>query len=98
MSDFASDGGSLPTGVHSAMTDLDDIDSASQMTECVGFGDPGLPCSSGKIPPESGYVTAMSDFASVADSGPNEPSLPSGVHLDMPDCADGDVCHRCRIV
>ena len=58
VSDFASDvdsesgGPSLPTGVHSDMTDFDDIDSASQMTECVGFGDPGLPCSPGKIPPE----------------------------------------------
>ena len=35
-------------------------------------------------------MTAMSDFASDVDSGPNEPSLPSGVHLDMPDCAGGD--------
>ena len=96
VSDFASDvdsesgGPSLPMGVHSDMTDYDDIDSVSQMTECVGFGDPGLPCSSGKIPPESGYVTAMSDFASVVDSEPNEPSLPSGVHLDMPDYAVSD--------
>ena len=74
MSDFASDGDSepnesggpsLPTGVHSDMTDF--VDNASQMTECVGFGDSGLPCSSGKIPPESGYVTAMSDVASVVD-------------------------------
>ena len=91
VSDFASDvdsgpgGPSLPTGVHSDMTDFDDIDSASQMTECVGFGDPGLPCS-----PEPGYVTTMSDFASVIDSEPNEPSLPPGVHLDMPDYAVSD--------
>ena len=95
VSDFASDvdsesgGPSLPMGIHSDMTDFDDIDSVSQMTECIGLGDLGLPCSSGKIPPESRYVTAMSDFASVVDSEPNEPSLPS-VHLDMPDCADSD--------
>ena len=59
MSDFASDGDpesggpSLLSGVHSDianMTDFDDIDSASQMTECVSFGDPGLACSSGKFP------------------------------------------------
>ena len=68
MSDFASDvdsesgGPSSSMGVHSDMTDFDDIDSASQMTECGGFGDPALSCSSGKYPPESGYVMAMSDF------------------------------------
>ena len=91
--DSESGGPSLPSGVHSDiadMTDFDDIDSSSQMTECVGFGDPGLPCLSRKIPPESGYVTAMSGFASVADLEPNEPSLPSGVHSDMPDYADSD--------
>ena len=31
-------------GFHSDMADIDDIDSASQVTECVGFSDPGLPC------------------------------------------------------
>ena len=80
MSDFARDGDSesggpsLLSGVHSDianMTDFDDIDSESQMTECIGFGVPGLPCSSGKIPPESGYVTMISDFASDVDSEPN---------------------------
>ena len=70
MSDFASygdsesGGPSLPTGVHSDRTDFDDIDSASQMTECVGFGDPEWPCLSGKIPPESWSQMAVSDFAS----------------------------------
>ena len=32
---------SLPSGAPLNMTYLVDIDSASQMTECVGFGDPG---------------------------------------------------------
>ena len=32
----------------------------------------------------------MSDFASDVDSEPGEPSLPSGVHLDMPYFADSD--------
>ena len=33
---------------------------------------------------------AMSDFAGDIDAEPGEPSLPSGVHLDMPDLADVD--------
>ena len=32
----------------------------------------------------------MTDFAGDDDSEPGGPSLPSGVHLVMPDCADGD--------
>ena len=89
VSDFASDvdsesgGPSLPTGVHSDMTDFDDIDSASQMTECVGFGDPGLPGLSGKIPPESGSPMEVSDWASDVDSESGGPSLPTGVHSDI---------------
>ena len=89
MSDFASDsdsesgGPSLPWGVHSDMADLDDIDSVSQLLECVGFGDLGLPCLSGKIPPESGSPMAVSDFGSEVDSESGGPSLPTGVHSDM---------------
>ena len=67
------------------MTDFDDIDSASQMTECVGFGDPGLPGLSRKIPPESGSPMEESDFASDVDSESRGPSLPTGVHSDMTD-------------
>ena len=33
---------------------------------------------------------AVSDFASDVDSEPGGPSLPSGVHLDMPYFADSD--------
>ena len=68
------------------MADFDDVDSASQVTDYVNFGEPR----SGTTSPESGYVTAMSDFAGDVDSEPDEPSLPSGVHLDMLDCADSD--------
>ena len=35
-------------------------------------------------------MMAMSDFASDVDSEPGGPSLPSGVHLVMPDLADSD--------
>ena len=52
----------------------------------MNFGKPG----SGTTSPESGCVTAMSDFASDVDSEPDEPSLPPGVHLDRPDFADSD--------
>ena len=48
---------------------------------CVGLGDPGLACSSGKIPPQSGNVMAMSNFAGDIDAELGEPSLPSGAHL-----------------
>ena len=86
VSDFASDVDSesgwpsLPSEVHSEMADFDDIDSVSQVTGCVGFGDLGLPYWSGKIPPEAGNAMAVSDFASDVDSEPGWPSLPSGVH------------------
>ena len=33
---------------------------------------------------------ATSDFTADVDLEPGEPSLPSGVHLDMPDFADSD--------
>ena len=61
----------------------------SQVPECISFGEPGSG-TSGTFSPESGIVTAMSDFAGDVDSEPGEPSLPSGVHLDMPDFADCD--------
>ena len=95
MSDLASDVDSepgeppLPSGVHLDMPDFADSDSMSHVSDCVNFGEPGLPCWSGKIPPpESGNAMAMSDFASDVDSEPGGPSLPSGVHLDMPDFVD----------
>ena len=55
------------------------------MNDLVNY-DPG----SRKIPPESGSVTAMSDFASDGDSESGGPSLPMGVHSDMPDFDDID--------
>ena len=88
--DSESGGPSLSTGLHSDMTDFDDIDSTLQMTECVSFGDPGLPCLSGKIPSESGSPMVVSYFASDVDSEAGGPSLPSGVHSDMPDYAESD--------
>ena len=88
VSDFGSDvdsgGPSLPSGVHSVMAYFEDIDSVSQLRECAGFGDPGLPGSSGKIPPES--ENPMSDV----DSESGGPSLPSGAHSDMADLVDID--------
>ena len=61
------------------MPDLADIDSVSQVPECVGFfGDPGLPCSSGKIPPEAGNAMAASDFACDVDSESRGPSCRRG--------------------
>ena len=92
ISEFVSDidpgprGPLLPSGVHLDMSDLADIDNVSQVPECVSFSEPG----SGTISPESGNVMAMSDFACDIDAEPGEPFLPSGVHLDMPDYADGD--------
>ena len=92
MSDFAGDidsepdEPSLPSGVHLYMPDSADSDSVSQVSDNVNFGEPRSETTS----PESGYVTAMSDFAGDVDSEPDEPSLPSGVHLDMPDFADSD--------
>ena len=96
ISDFASDVAfehnepSLPSGIHLDMPDCADCDCVSQVSECVNFGKPR----SGTTSPESGYVTTMSDFASDVDSEPGGPSLPSGVHLDMPDCADSDSVSR----
>ena len=52
------------------------------MSDSVKFGEPR----SGTTSPESGYVTAISDFAGDDDSEPGGPSLPSGVHLDKPAC------------
>ena len=92
MSDFASDVDSepnepsLPSGVHLDMPDCADSVCASQVSDCVNSGKPR----SGTTSPESGCVTAMSDFASDVDLEPGEPSLPSWVHLDMPDCDDSD--------
>ena len=92
MSDFASvvdsepGGPSLPSRVHLDMPNCADSDSLSQVSDYVNFGKPR----SWTTSPESGCVTAMSDFAGDVDSEPNEPSLPSGVHLDMPNCADND--------
>ena len=60
-----------------------DSDCVSQMSDSVKFGVPR----SGMTSPESGCVTAISDFASDVDSDPGGPSLSSGVHLDIPDCA-----------
>ena len=68
------------------MPDCAAADSVSRVSDCVNFGEPR----SGTTSPESGCVTAMSDFAGDVDSEPDEPSLPSGVHLDMPDFADCD--------
>ena len=36
----------------------------------------------------------MSDFAGEIDAEPGEPFLSSGVHLDMPDYADGGSVSR----
>ena len=68
------------------MPDLAGVDSVSQAPECASFGEPG----SGTISPESGNVMAMSDVAGDIDAEPGEPSLSSGVYLDMPDFADSD--------
>ena len=90
MSDFAGDVDSepdepsLPSGVHLYMPDFADSDSVSHVSDYLNFGEPR----SGTTSPESGCVTAMSDFAGDIDSEPDEPSLPSGVHLDMPDFDD----------
>ena len=92
VSDFASVidsepvGPSLSSGVHLDMPNCADSDSLSQVSDYVYFGEPR----SGTTSPESGCVTAMSDFAGDVDSEPDEPSLPSGVHLDRPDFADSD--------
>ena len=75
----------LPSGVNLNMSDFADIDSVSQVPECISFGEPWSG-TYGTFSPESGNVTAMSDFAGDVDSEPGELSLPSGVHLDMPDC------------
>ena len=89
-SDFAGDVDSepgepsLPSWVHLDMSYVADSDSVTQVSDCVNFGEPG----SGTFSPESGNVTAVSDFAGDIDPGPGEPLLPSGVHLDMPDLAD----------
>ena len=92
MSDFAGDVDSepdepsLPSGVHLVMPDSADSDSVSQVSDCVNFGEPRC----GTTSPESRCVTAMLDFAGDVDSEPDEHSLLTGVHLDMPDCTDSD--------
>ena len=92
MSEFVSDidpeprGPLLQSGVHLDMPDFADSDNVLQAPECVSFGELG----SGTISPESGNVMAMSDFADDINTKPNEPFLPSGIHLDMPDLADID--------
>ena len=68
------------------MTDLVDIDSVSQVSDYVNFGEQ----EAGTFSPGSGNMMAMSDFASDVDLEPGETSLPTGVHLDMPDFADSD--------
>ena len=90
MSDFAGDvepdDPSLPSGVHLVMPGCAAGNSVSRVSDCVNFGEPR----SGTTSPESGCVTAMSDFAGDVNSEPDEPSLPSGVHLDIPDFSDSD--------
>ena len=92
MSDFASDVDSEPgepflsSGVHLDMPDFADSDSVSQGSECVNSGKQ----ESRTFPPGSGNMMTISDFASVVDPEPGGPSLPSGVYLVMPDCADSD--------
>ena len=91
-SDFASvvdsepGGPSLPSGAHLDMPNCADSDNLSQVSDSVNFGEPRT----GMTSPESGCMMAMSYFASVVDLEPGEPSLPSGVQLDMPDCADSN--------
>ena len=68
------------------MPDFADSDNVLQALECVSFGEPGF----GTMSPGSGNVLAMSDFAVDIDVELGGPSLPSGVHLDMPDLADVD--------
>ena len=81
MSDFADDidaeldEPSLPSGAHLDMPDLNHIELHRPCCAevcgtfcCVGLGDPGFPCSSGKIPRESGSVMAMSEFAGDIDA------------------------------
>ena len=65
-------------GVHLDMPDFADIDSASQVPECISFGKPG----SGTSSPESGSMTVMSDFVSDFDPGPGGPLLGSAVIFD----------------
>ena len=77
---------SLQSGVNLDMPDCADSDCVSQVSDCVNFGKPR----SWTTFPESGCVTAMSDVTSDVDSEPAEPSLPSGVHLEMPHFADCD--------
>ena len=59
--------------------DFADVDSESQLPDCVSFGEPG----SGTVSPESGNVMAMSDFVSDFDPGPDGPLLGSAVMFDM---------------
>ena len=92
MSDFADDidaelgEPSLPSGVHLDMPDLTDVDNVSQAPEYASFGE----LESRMMFLEFGNVLAMSDFAVDVDVEPGEPSLPSGVHLDIPDLTDID--------
>ena len=87
----------LPSGVHLDMPDFADIDNMSQTPECVSFGEPGSgtispesgnvsfgKLGSGTVSPDSGNVMALSYFAVDIDAEPDEPFLPSRVHLDMP--------------
>ena len=55
---------SLPSEVHLNMRELHRPYCAEVCGTlcCIGLGDPGLPGSSGKIPPESGSAMAMSDL------------------------------------
>ena len=68
------------------MPDFADSDGVLQVLNCVNFDEPR----SGATSPESGSVTEMSDVVGDVDSAPDKPSLPSGVHVDMPDFADSD--------
>ena len=72
------------------MPDFVDVDSVSQVPDCVISGDPR----SGTSSPDSGSMMAMSDFAGDIEQGPGVPSLPSGININMPDVDDvGDVSH-----
>ena len=71
-----------------------ECDSVSRVSGSVGFGEPR----SGTTSLESGCVTAMFDFAGDINLEHGEPSLPSGVYLDMPLIVPLIVSHRCRIV
>ena len=90
--DSAPDETSLPSGVHIDMPDFADSDGVLQVSDYVNFGEPR----SGATSPESGSMTAMSDFVSDVDPGPGGPLQGSAVIFDRQNLVSSCEQNKCR--